>query len=273
MLTIPGLDKMLQNGFAVVATDYPGLGTVGVHPYLVGLGEGRAIIDSVRAARKFSDFGVGDRFVVWGYSQGGHAALFVGQIATSYAPELKLLGIATAAPPTDLATLLELSLSTPAGKILTSLTLWSWSRMFNAPTDSLLARAAQPMVSRIAGSCIQRILEKLSAFKAQKRFGSDFLGSGPASVEPWRTILARQTPSSALRAPIFIAQGLKDTIVDWPVTKAYAASVCRLPGNHVRVLTFGSLSHGSIEKGGTPAAMAWIEQRFNGVVAPSTCGG
>ena len=166
-----------------------------------------------------------------------------------------------------------MSLSTPAGKILTSLTLWSWSRLFNAPTDSLLARAAQPMVARIAGSCIERITEKLSDLKAEKRIGGDFLGSSPATVEPWRTILARETPGSALHAPIFIAQGLKDTIVDWPVTRAYAAAVCRSPGNHVRVLTFGSLTHGDIEKASAPAAMAWIEQRFSGVVAPSTCGG
>ena len=42
-----------ENGYAIAATDYPGLGTPGPHPYLVGDSEARAVIDSVRAARSF----------------------------------------------------------------------------------------------------------------------------------------------------------------------------------------------------------------------------
>jgi hypothetical protein len=37
------------------ATDYPGLGTPGVHAYLMGESEGRAVLDSVRAARNLPD--------------------------------------------------------------------------------------------------------------------------------------------------------------------------------------------------------------------------
>ena len=46
------LSDMLSQGYIVVATDYPGLGTDGVHPYLIGESEGRAVLDSVRAARR-----------------------------------------------------------------------------------------------------------------------------------------------------------------------------------------------------------------------------
>lgn len=45
---IQGLAKMIGRGYVVVATDYPGLGTGGTHPYLVGVSEARAVIDSVR---------------------------------------------------------------------------------------------------------------------------------------------------------------------------------------------------------------------------------
>jgi hypothetical protein len=54
---IQGLRAMLARGYAVAATDYPGLGTPGPHPYLVGVSEGRAVIDSVRAARAMSGVG------------------------------------------------------------------------------------------------------------------------------------------------------------------------------------------------------------------------
>ena len=84
--TIPGLDLMVKAGWVVVATDYPGLGTPGVHPYLVGASEARAVVDSVRAARNVKEAAAGRRFAVWGHSQGGHAAVFTGQLAARARP-------------------------------------------------------------------------------------------------------------------------------------------------------------------------------------------
>ena len=66
---------MLDRGYVVAATDYPGLGTPEVHPYLVGTSEARAVLDSVRAARAIPEAAAGARFAVWGRSQGGQAAL------------------------------------------------------------------------------------------------------------------------------------------------------------------------------------------------------
>ena len=36
---MPELARLLARGWVVVATDYPGLGTPGPHPYLVGQSE------------------------------------------------------------------------------------------------------------------------------------------------------------------------------------------------------------------------------------------
>src|SRR6185312_10104367 len=44
---IQGLRSFVRDGYVVAATDYPGLGTAGPHPYLVGISEARAVIDSV----------------------------------------------------------------------------------------------------------------------------------------------------------------------------------------------------------------------------------
>ena len=88
-------------GYAVVATDYEGLGTPGLHTYVVGRSEARGVLDSVRAAHNLraidgpgsgSLLPVSDAFVVWGHSQGGHAAMHTGQHWADYAPELRLLG-------------------------------------------------------------------------------------------------------------------------------------------------------------------------------------
>ncbi len=69
---VPALEELLAAGTVVAVTDYPGLGTPGIHPYLVGESEGRAVLDSIRAARGLLGAQVGDRAAVYGHSQGGH---------------------------------------------------------------------------------------------------------------------------------------------------------------------------------------------------------
>src|SRR5580698_1378500 len=73
-----------------------------MHPYLVGVSEARAVIDAVRAADALPQTNASKRYVAWGHSQGGQAALFVAEIASAYAPDLELKGVAAIAPPTDL---------------------------------------------------------------------------------------------------------------------------------------------------------------------------
>jgi pimeloyl-ACP methyl ester carboxylesterase len=87
----------LKAGYAVVQTDYEGLGTPGDHPYLMGGSEGRGILDLVRAARK-SDKKIGKRVLLAGHSQGGHGALWAASIASEWTPELKILGSQAFAP-------------------------------------------------------------------------------------------------------------------------------------------------------------------------------
>lgn len=57
---IPGIDEMIARGWLVVATDYPGMGTSGRYPYLIGEGEGRSTLDAVRASRHLPDLDVSD---------------------------------------------------------------------------------------------------------------------------------------------------------------------------------------------------------------------
>src|SRR5215218_2134361 len=76
------LPELWERGFVVAATDYEGLGTPGRHPYLVGGSEGRFVL---------------------GVSQGGHASLFAGELAATYAPELDLRGVVALAPGAELA--------------------------------------------------------------------------------------------------------------------------------------------------------------------------
>lgn len=93
----------LSRGWALALTDYPGLGTPGDHQYVVGRSLGRAVLDSMRAARALSGAGISSKAptAIYGYSEGGEAAGWALQLQGSYAPDLKVRGGALGAAPAD----------------------------------------------------------------------------------------------------------------------------------------------------------------------------
>jgi pimeloyl-ACP methyl ester carboxylesterase len=276
---IQGLNRMLDNGFAVVATDYPGLGGPGVHPYLVGDSEGRAVLDSVRAADQVLGEGATDkvsperrRFAVWGHSQGGQAALYAGLLAPFYSPDLDLAGVAAAAPATDLRTLMSDDFSTSGGKGITALTLWSWSRLFDIKLEPLVAPTALPTMDRLADGCIESIFDLLARRMEEGPLNKTFLTiSDLSAVQPWNRIMAANSPSSVpSRYPVFIAQGLNDDVVRPDVTFSYVRGLCR-NGNNVDFVTLPRVGHGFIAHDTADQAVDWIADRFAGRPAPSSC--
>src|SRR5436190_7927661 len=106
---IPERDRIVTTGWIVIATDYSFAEKGGPHPYLIGEGEARAALDSVRAARQMSELTLDKRMVVWGYSQGGHAALWTGIVGPRYAPDLEIRGVAGIAPSANIKNILAMN--------------------------------------------------------------------------------------------------------------------------------------------------------------------
>jgi acetyl esterase/lipase len=268
-----GLRQLMEQGVVVAATDYPGLGTAGPHPYLVGDSEARSVIDSVRAARELPGVGSGNTFAVWGHSQGGQASLYTGLIARSYAPELRLVGVAAAAPATSLVTLMGDDFKTSGGKNLTAMTLWSWSRVFGAPIDRVVLPEAMPTVDRLADECIESIFDVLARRRTEKPLEEQFLSvPNIANVEPWRSLAARNSPGPLpWQIPLFLAQGTTDDLVRPEVTRAYMQRQCRA-GGKVTMMWVPGVGHGFVARDSADAAVAWMMDRFAGRPAPSDCG-
>jgi acetyl esterase/lipase len=269
-----GLRNLVERGYVVAATDYPGLGTAGPHPYLVGVSEGRAVLDSVRAARALPAVGDANRFAVWGHSQGGQAALYTGLLAQSYAPELELVGVAAAAPATELATLMSDDFKSRGGKNLTAMTLWSWSRVFGAPIDRVVEPAAVPTVDRLAEECIESIYDIAIRQRTERLLEQSFLSVRDISVtEPWRSLALQNTPGTLPpRIPVFLAQGTADELVRPAVTQDYMTRLCKA-GSKVRMLLMPGVGHGFAGRDSADAAVAWMAERFARTAAPSDCGG
>jgi acetyl esterase/lipase len=267
-----GSRKLLENGYAIAATDYPGLGTPGPHPYLVGDSEARAVIDSVRAARSFPGLENSTRYAVWGHSQGGQAALFTGMIAKSYAPELQLVGVATAAPATDLSALMTDDLNSVGGRNLTAMTMWSWARVFNAPINQVVEPAAMPTVDALANQCIEGAFDLYLREKMSAPLAKTFLSvKNPAMVEPWKSLLLQNTAGDLpTELPVFIAQGTADGLVRPAVTQAYKERLCKA-GSKVKLLMLQGVSHGFAGYDSADAAVDWMADRFKGNAPPSDC--
>jgi alpha-beta hydrolase superfamily lysophospholipase len=267
---IPGLAAFLAAGAVVVATDYPGLGTPGPHPFLIGDSEARAVLDSVRAARQLAE--AGGRFAVWGHSQGGQAGLFVGQLMASYAPELELVGLATAAPASELAELLRHDVETLEGRVLAALAFVALSEII---PDASLTRLVKTLVARqmraLARGCIETTPEGLAEVVGGTVLGHSFLEVAPTETEPWRSILATNTPSGDLGGvPLLIAQGEADTIVRPAVSRRFAQTACGR-GTPVLLRLYPGHSHTTIAHHAANDAAAWIADRFAGQTAPSSC--
>jgi acetyl esterase/lipase len=267
-----GSRHLLENGYAIAATDYPGLGTPGPHPYLVGVSEARAVIDSVRAARSFPGLENSTRYAVWGHSQGGQAALFTGMIAKSYAPELQLVGVAAAAPATDLSVLMTDDLNTAGGRNLTAMTIWSWARVFNAPINDVVEPAAMPTVDALANQCIEGAFDLYVRGKMSAPLATTFLSvKNPATVEPWKSLLVQNTAGQLPNdIPVFLSQGLSDGLVRPAVTQAYKQRLCKA-GSKVKMLLMPGVSHGFIGYDSANAAADWMADRFQGNTPPSDC--
>jgi len=267
-----GLRDMADRGFVVAATDYPGLGGPGVHPYLIGESEARGAIDIVRAARSIAETAASSDFAVWGHSQGGQAALYVGLIARTYAPELHLVGVAAAAPATELARLMGDDLGSPGGDNLTAMTLWSWQRVFNAPMSRVVEPRAVPVVDRLALACIESIYYVLVRRRIGARLRDGFLSvKNPLALQPWSSLAAANTPGTLPRdVPLFIAQGSNDQLVRPEVTRDYVARACRA-GDKVRFLVMPGVGHGMAAHNSAGAAVEWIAGRFSGAPAPDDC--
>jgi pimeloyl-ACP methyl ester carboxylesterase len=269
---IQGLRSFVRDGYVVAATDYPGLGTPGPHPYLVGISEARAVIDSVRVAAHLPGAGGGKKFVVWGHSQGGHAALFTGIIAKAYSPELDLLAVAAAAPATDLVTLMNEDIDSVGGKNITAMTLWSWQRVFDANMDKVVDRRAIPAIDQLAEECIEGPFDLRIRQRTEQPLEQHFLTTKhPSDVEPWHTLLAQNSPGTLpAEIPVFLAQGTDDVIIRPKVTQDYAAMLCGA-GSKVRMLSMPNIGHGRAAQASTQAMLDWTSGRFAGATAPDDC--
>jgi pimeloyl-ACP methyl ester carboxylesterase len=244
-----------------------------VHPVLVGRSEGSSVLDAVRATRMIPQANAGPRFALWGESQGGHAALWAGQMAATYAPDLQLVGIAAIVPPTDLARNFIETKDLRIRALLTSYTAASWSRYYGAPMSTFGSRQVQNVMIRLAdNNCVEpggkpRLATILGIAIAQNAVRKVDLGTR----QPWARLMAQNNPSpAAISVPVMIYTGTGDAIVAPAVVGDFARRACRLNKTINYKLVQGG-DHATVARIEAQSTLQWIDGRFAGQPAPNTC--
>jgi pimeloyl-ACP methyl ester carboxylesterase len=263
---LPWVRELLAAGYVVAATDYQGLGTPGVHPYLVGESEGRSVLDTARVARRLPT-GAGKRVVVAGHSQGGHAALFAGEIAANYAPELKLLGVAAGAPVTDVEQFLDVASGSPfsAGFLVMGAQGYqvAYPQLARAP---LLTASAAARADVAVHGCVPQVMAAFARDDMSTLFTQD-----PAEVEVWRQKLHENSAGNRRSgAPVLLWQGDADILTPAAINASYAPKACA-KGSVVDYREYAGADHITVMGAAQDDVLEFFSARLAGEKPQTSC--
>jgi pimeloyl-ACP methyl ester carboxylesterase len=259
---VPERDRIVMAGWVVVATDYSFAEKGGPHPYLIGEGEARAALDSVRAARQMSELRLDKSMVVWGHSQGGHAALWTGIVGPRYAPDLEIRGVVAIAPSANIKNILAMNVE--MDKRFGPYLALSYSRFYsNITFEQAVRPEALDAARQIVNLCDfvpPEDLERIEALAAT--FDGPALAT--SSNKALQSRLEQNTADGPIQAPVVIAQGLSDIVVPPSATDAYVEERCAA-GQGLEYWTFAGRDHLTIIQRGTPLEeplIKWTTARF-----------
>ncbi len=261
-------DLVGNRHWAVVMTDYQGLGGPGVHPYLDSTAQGLDVLGSIRAARSLG-VPLARSTALYGFSQGGRASEAAAELAPTRTPEITLVGNAMISPALELDVMaaIDAGTFTPVQYAISPLLVRGLQAVDpSIRTDEILHG---PLLRNNAAllACTGASVDQVAAL---------LKGVSPADVRPEGSARPAMTayfernqlPRTPNRAvPDLVRRGSADALV----TPAWTAdAVRRLCAGGVRVQQ-------EIRPGGHYAASdiasagAWVADRFAGLPAPSTC--
>jgi pimeloyl-ACP methyl ester carboxylesterase len=257
----------IERGWIVAVSDYEGLGTPGRHPYLVGESEARGVVDIVRAAGQLPDADRGPTTLVAGYSQGGHGALWAGQVAPEWAPELDVVGTFAGAPATEIDVILAAAPTLPVAGFAYMIVAGMEAAYPEADPSLFLTPQGVETLAAVDEGCTGDVFEAVADIPV-----ADLVRPDGASTEPWATLAKENNPGQvATEAPILIIHSDEDETVPVGLSGILFERMCGL-GQVAdrRVLTDGG-GHGAAAVPAYTQAIDWFDDLLAGEPAPDTC--
>jgi hypothetical protein len=276
--------QLLSKGFAVVQTDYVGLGTTDrVHTYVNRVDEGHAVLDAARAVRALPGASVtaGTPVGLYGYSQGGGAVAAAAELQPAYAPDVAVKATYAGAAPANLT---DVTAAIDGSELVAALG-WSINGFvysnpaFRGLLDKYLSDSGRAVLQDTATQCVGDGVigyanKKSSTWTTTGESVSQIIAQEPAIkafVDQQRIGLLK--PVGAVR----VATGISDNLVPHKQARQLAADWCRLGGN---------VTYQGVDLPSTPSplinhvlplladqgtAISWLTDRLNGIPTVTGC--
>jgi len=262
-----GLFQYVSLGYAVVATDYAGLGTEGRHAYIDMESNASDVIHSVRAARAAAP-ALGRRWIAIGHSQGGLSVLGVAQLeARILDPDY--LGTVSLAGASDLEDGIDsmLAIGQPVLNGLMAFIVYGAQTVYpQLDPRELLTSESLPVYSSSADEGCSAASGAFAAVATSQMYKA-----GWKQDPNMRRFLERNRPGLLpARGPILLIGGGDDVLFTPTAGRKVHRRFCDA-GVRVQYKVYPGLSHDAVVLGSLKDQMAWIGQRFAGVPAPDDC--
>jgi alpha-beta hydrolase superfamily lysophospholipase len=257
----PLISMYVRAGYAVVGSDYAGLGTNLSHAALDMRSNAVDVINSVTAARTAVPQ-LGSRWVVAGFSQGGMVSVGVSEAEAKIADPnyLGALAISGVASPQELYPYLAQGAS---GVLLLHLAAGIKTIFAAFQINDMLADKAISRFQLIRQRCDVRTGEQLAA--------NELLKPGWENNRYVKDFFARNAPGGrAARGPLLLISGDADVEVPPSLT---ALAVTRLCAQNDRVLSilYPGLNASAVIVNSANEQFSWLRARFANLPAPGNC--
>lgn len=292
---VPAVEEFIKEGYVIVATDYQGLGSGGRHQYSVAATNGMDTLNAARAAVSMKEAGANKKTLVYGWSQGGGAAIalagmpeYIKQTGTA-ADNLDILGFVALAPQ-------DISILAPAGKLdqaaadkyfqgsqkmfldnvfnFTHATMYYWGTQAAFPNLKLADIFTDEGV-KVANEIYSNKCMHAASDTFNFNYGSSYatlLKQVPVNTVAWAQAMQKGgVPVVKPVAPVQIYFGSKDTAVPPMMHKLYQEQICKLGGNVGRMQLPGEQSHFTTPGSSKPFYLAWVKDRIAGKSLTNAC--
>lgn len=252
------IESLLADGYAIVATDYQGLGAPGATFPGEGNSEAYNVVDIVRAARTLAP--LSRSWTAVGYSAGGHAVLFTGALARRYAPELDYRGTVALAPVSQWRVQMQSPASgDPTAPVSFTGLYWDTSAAELNPgrfvPEEIFTERGLRILDQARTLCVLDFLAALGGVT-----NGDVYRDPAATASLTAGLLADdEIPAVRFSRPVRIAQGSSDPLM--PLTDITVAQL-RQAGNDLVYLPVEGADHTTLATTIGPQLRTWVRDLF-----------
>jgi hypothetical protein len=258
----PFLAMYVNLGYAVVATDYSGLGADSGNPVLDMQSNAFDVIYSVPAARAAVPQ-IGPKWIALGPFQGGLAAVAV---AESDVRDPNYLGSVATSGVADAQQAYEhfAQGSSSSNRMLLVLVFASTVKALypEFQVSDMLKAKALPAYQRVAQTC---------GGETEPEFTNAMLKPGWENNRFVKEFFSRNTPGQKrAHSPLLVISGEADVAIPTEMSGKTVAHMCK-QGDRILFLKYPDLDASGVMGASVADQISWIKARFAGYVAPSNC--